>query len=420
MVAGQATSYRMTKILKIIVLSCVTVLLFNYYLIPTYSYSCEDSCDNLDDTTKQTCLNEVTNACKAKINETNVAKKTLQSAISYYDGKIKLTQTQVNQTAFEISQLEKEINSLEGNISNLDLQLDKIGESLTARIRESYISGQINKMYLFIGSDGLTNLISRLKYLKITQNHDRKSMVLLEQARANYDAQKIAKETKQAHVLDLQADLLSQKQTLGKQQQEKEYLLVVTKHDESRYQQLLSDAAAQLTAFSRFVTNQGGASILSNQTKCDGWGCYYNQRDSQWGNMGLGGSAYTVAKYGCLVSSVAMVGSHYGKSFKPGDIAGNSSAFVPGQGYLYHDFDVSGSHITITNASKSLLDSELSAGRPVIAGLYSGPDHFIVIIKKEGDNYIMHDPFLENGSNRPLTDKYSVSDINSLRLVSFN
>jgi len=66
------------------------------------------------------------------------------------------------------------------------------------------------------------------------------------------------------------------------------------------------------------------------------------------------------------------------------------------------------------------LDSELSAGRPVIAGLYSGPDHFIVILKKDGDKYIMNDPFMENGNGKPLTDKYSVNDITSLRLVSFN
>ena len=74
---------------------------------------------------------------------------------------------------------------------------------------------------------------------------------------------------------------------------------------------------------------------------------------------------------------------------------------------------------SLTTASRSILDSELSAGRPVIAGLYSGPDHFIVILRKEGENYIMHDPFMPDGGNRPLTDAYSISDISSLRLVSF-
>ncbi|MCX6705057.1 MAG: C39 family peptidase [Candidatus Woesebacteria bacterium] len=198
-----------------------------------------------------------------------------------------------------------------------------------------------------------------------------------------------------------------------------------TKNDESKYQSLLAQAKAQLSAFRSFVISQGGASILSNQTKCDSWGCYYNQRDSQWGNMSLGGSPYSVAEYGCLVSSVSMVASHYGKNVKPSDIAVAPNAFVPGTGYLYHSFSANVVNITINSASKSILDGELAAGRPVIAGLFGGPDHFIVITRKDGDSYIMRDPFMENGagndgSGRPLTDKYSFSNITSLRLVSFN
>jgi len=76
----------------------------------------------------------------------------------------------------------------------------------------------------------------------------------------------------------------------------------------------LTQAKNQLAAMRRFVTGQGGASILQNQTKCDSWGCYYNQRDSQWGNIGIGGSSYSMAEYGCLISSIAMVASHYGKN----------------------------------------------------------------------------------------------------------
>ena len=134
----------------------------------------------------------------------------------------------------------------------------------------------------------------------------------------------------------------------------------------------------------------------------------------------MGGSSYTMANYGCLVSSVSMIASHYGKSIKPNDIAASSDAFVPGTGYLYHSFAVNGISVSISTANKSILDSELSAGRPVIAGLYGGPDHFIVILRKDGDKYIMNDPFMENGYEKQLTDKYSFSDISSLRLVSFN
>lgn len=387
---------------------------------PVRGASCEDTCDGKEGDDKLQCLEDVKTACQAKLEETSVKKQTLQSALNYVNSKMSVTQSQINKTIYEIEKLEGEIKNLESNISNLDINLDQTTKLLSEKIKQSYKNSRINKAYLFVESNGLSEFLSRVKYLKIAQNHDRNSILDLERKRTAYDQQKNTKEQAQAQVLGLQDDLLKQKKSLDSQQKEKNNLLVVTKHEESRYQQLLNEAIAQQRAFSRFVTNQGGASILSNQTKCDAWGCYYNQRDGLWGTMGMGGSQYSVASYGCLISSVSMMASHQGKSIKPNDIAGNSSAFVPGQGYLYHSFSVNGINVTITNASRSMLDSELAAGRSVIAGLYSGPDHFIVIVKKEDDEYIMHDPFLENGSNRPLTDKYSVSDITSLRLVSFN
>jgi len=213
-------------------------------------------------------------------------------------------------------------------------------------------------------------------------------------------------------------ELAKQKANLDSQKTAKASLLAATKNDEAKYQSLLSQARAQLSAFRSFVTRQGGASILSNQTKCNDWGCYYNQRDSQWGDIFLGGTTYLMKESGCFITSVAMLASHVKRDIKPGDIAQLPVAVTSG-GDLKWSFSVNGIGVSITSASKTELDQRLSGG-PVIAGLYGGPDHFIVILRKEGDSYIMHDPFLENGSNKKLTDKYSVSDITSLRLVQFN
>ncbi|MDP3955518.1 MAG: cysteine peptidase family C39 domain-containing protein, partial [bacterium] len=240
---------------------------------------------------------------------------------------------------------------------------------------------------------------------------DRKLLITMEETRTNYDDQK-------KEVEKLKSKLAAQKKLLDKQKKDKESLLEITRGDQKRYQQLLAEAKAQLAAIRRFVASQGGATILNNQTKCDSWGCYYNQRDSLWGNIGLGGSSYSVAEYGCLISSVSMLASHYGKNIKPNDIAVIPNAFF--EGYLLHSFSVNGVSVSLESVSKGRLDEELNAGRPVIAGLFSGPDHFIVILRKEGNGYIMHDPFLEDGANRPLSDKYSVSNISSLRLVRFN
>ena len=83
----------------------------------------------------------------------------------------------------------------------------------------------------------------------------------------------------------MQQQLETQNQQLAQQKQAKDTLLAETQGQEAIYQQLLAAAKAQLAGFSSFASNQGGATILSNQTVCDDWGCYYNQRDGQWGDV---------------------------------------------------------------------------------------------------------------------------------------
>ena len=357
--------------------------------------------DKLEELKSQ--IDEYTN----QLAKLSVQSDTLSNQIAQFDAQIKLTELRVAET-------EEKINLLGGRIDSLDDSLKSLDTAFSERVVETYKLARLGDPAVMVLSSGdLSQAVSSYNYLQRIQIADNELLSRLQKAQDAYREQKTSQE-------ELQADLKKQKDNLATQRSAKNSLLAATKNDEKKYQQLLSQAKTELAAFNRFITSQGGASILSNQTKCDGWGCYYNQRDAQWGNLGLGGSNYSVAEYGCLVSSVSMLASHYGRDIKPGDIATVSSAFVPGTGFLYHDFSVNGVNVSISTISKSQLDSELAAGRPVIAGLYSGPDHFIVILRKEGDNYIMNDPFLENGGNRPLSDKYTVGNITSLRAVKFN
>lgn len=360
----------------------------------------------------QTCGS--TEDCNKKIEEyTNEIAK-LQGQANTLKNQIAQFDTQIKLTTLKISQTEAQINLLGGRIVQLGDSVENLNKAFGRRAVETYKISRFENGFSFVmNSEDLSEAFSKYYYLKKIQDEDKRILDKLNGAKISYEDQKVKQE-------ELQKTLQKQKASLNSQKQAKNALLTLTKNDEQKYQSLLSQAKAQLNAFKNFVATQGGASILQNQTKCDSWGCYFNQRDSAWGNIGMGGSSYSMALYGCLVSSVSMVASHVGKNIKPNDIAVNASAFVPATGYLYWSFAVNGINVSITSASKSSLDTELAKGKPVIAGLYSGPAHFIVILRKDGDKYIMHDPFLENGSNRPLTDKYSVSDISTLRLVNFN
>jgi peptidoglycan hydrolase CwlO-like protein len=397
----------------------ILFLLLSFFLAPI-SFAIE--CDGVPPSGagKEAEINQYIEKCTEKINGLKKEQTSLKQAIDTINSKINLAQGQINQTQVQIINIEKEIGVLGGVLDKVNESMSDLTKIYLARVKESYKRIRVDSMGFLFSSNSFSDYFTKLKYLNTVKSKDQLILTELEKSRIDYDARRQSKLEKQQEIEKLKKRMEDQKKVLGSQQLEKKNLLAATASDEKKYQKLLSDAKAQLAALRRFVSSNGGASILSNQTKCDDWGCYYNQRDSQWGNMGLGGSNYSVAEYGCLISSVSMMASHAGKNIKPSDIAANASAFVSGYGYLLHSFSVNGINVTVTNISKDKLDDELKAGRSVIAGLFGGPDHFIVIVKKDGDKYIMHDPFLENGSNRPLTDKYSVSNINSLRLVSFN
>ncbi len=73
---------------------------------------------------------------------------------------------------------------------------------------------------------------------------------------------------------------------------------------------------------------------------------------------------------------------------------------------------------TRMSASTANIDNELASGRPVIVGIYGGPDHFLVIKGKENGEYIMHDPFPEGAANVKFTSRYPLSAISSVDRVT--
>lgn len=368
--------------------------------------SCGDTCHNNDECT------QVINDCNNQITSLQSQADTLKKQISQFNVQIALTGAKIEQT-------KQQIELLSGRIDQVSSSLENLKNAFSARAVETYKMARVDgPIFLLLSASNLNSVISNFHYLEEAQNADRNLLDKLQNAQTTYENSKKQSE-------DLQKELQNDENLLNSQKAAKQTLLAQTQGSESNYQRLLAQAQAQLSAFRNFVTSQGGASILSNQTVCNDWGCYYNQRDSQWGNKFMGNSALSVAEYGCLVSSSAMVATFYKKNLNPGDIAGNPSAFFSpdsSTALLWRDITVNGVHIVRTSVSPTTanIDSELSAGRPVIVGLYSGPAHFIVIKSGSNGNYIMNDPFMENGHDVSFTSKYSVANISDVESVSIN
>jgi len=358
---------------------------------------------------------------QTKLQELKQQKNTLSSQIQYMDTQIYLTGLQINQTEQQIVSTGKEIDLLGSRIEGLDQSLDYLSKQLIKRIVIGYKKKPLSLFALLLNNKNAYDFLNQVKYLKTAQTNNQKLIYTVQETKTNAEEQKKHREEKKIELDQLTKRLGNQKIALDNQKGQKERFLADTQNDENIYQNLLTQAQAQLAGFGRFVSSQGGSSILSNQTVCDDWGCYYNQRDSQWGGTSLNGTEYTLAGAGCLVTSMAMVYTHFGhRSVNPQSINSNPNNFAS----YYPAFlkkTITADGVT-SNRVSSDIDSELSTGRPVIVGIsYDGgpsPDHFLVLISGSNGSYQMNDPFTPNGHNIPFTDHYSVGSIREIDRIS--
>lgn len=362
--------------------------------------------------TTQDLQNKI-NDLQNKINDLQGKEKTLSSEIDVMDNQIRLTEYRIQSVQKQISDITLDIDTTTKKITSLQESLDNLIGVLLNRIVATYEVGTIQPFEVLISSNSVSNFFTRLNYLKVAQSHDKKLVYETQQAKNDYANQKQIFENKKKQVELLKSQLERYTNDLNQQKSSKQELLAETQGSEANYQRILAETRAQLVAFSNFTKSQGGASILNNQTVCDDWGCYYNQRDSQWGNTALNNTQYTIASDGCLVTSMAMVYTHFGyKDVTPLSINAISSNFggIPPALLRYN---ISANNVSSKRIGSSI-DSELASGRPVIVGIsYGGPipDHFVVLISGSNGNYKMNDPFTPSGHNIDFTSKYSVGSI---------
>ncbi len=125
------------------------------------------------------------------------------------------------------------------------------------------------------------------------------------------------------------------------------------------------------------------------------------QNDPHWSEELLGTTIDTLGQQGCAVTSAAMVLRAYGVDTDPSRLNGfltRHEGYV-GDGLL--DWDrVSGATGEQVQkayedyASYALIDSQILRGNPVIVRLHlrNGSTHFVVVVGKQGWDYLIRDP----------------------------
>jgi hypothetical protein len=127
----------------------------------------------------------------------------------------------------------------------------------------------------------------------------------------------------------------------------------------------------------------------------------FAQDDHRWSSVRLGPSADTLGDEGCAVTSAAMVVAFYGIKTDPRQL----NNFLTKAGGFSHDGlihwrlvpAIAPSYLKLAYngyPSYELIDSNLLEKNPVIAivRLPDGAYHFVVIVGKEGPNYLIRDP----------------------------
>ncbi|MBU0974515.1 C39 family peptidase [Patescibacteria group bacterium] len=418
----------MIKKLHLSVVFFLICILFGSVVNTVNAEDCEkdfECNENDEQSVYDNCLQNKIDCIENKLGEISSEKTTLNNTISVFNGNINIQELQIRQQEAEINKLEKEIGALGDRISGLSISLDRLTTLLVDRIRTQYKQRQSNPFELLLTSNSLSKFVSQHRYLSLAGKQTADAMQRAQSQKILYDEQKDLKTIKQDEIETKRYQLQLNQNNLVSQREEKKNLLTVTQNDEQKFQKLLKEAQEQVDAIKRYTANKD-ISLLSNTTKYDDWGYYYNQRDSAWGNQYLGKSDTTIATAGCLVTSVAMIASHYGKNLTPANIAASYDAFaIYYPDYLNFSFSLNGANISRSRVcyNSSCLDSELSSGKPVIVRINApsvSGDHFLVITKKENDNYIMKDPYESDGNNISFTDKHSLSNITAVDRVTIN
>ncbi|MCX7996232.1 MAG: C39 family peptidase [Patescibacteria group bacterium] len=351
-----------------------------------------------------------------KLKQLSSQKNTLSSQIDYMDTQIYLTELKTQQTEKQIAQAEKEIDSMSNRIESLDSSLDHLSRTLIDRVVDGYKQRRVTLFDMILDSENANDLLGRVKYQKTAQENNQKVLFQVQQTKSNFQDMKLLREKKKRD-LDRYKDILTtQRAELLAQQTQKQRLLEVTQNDEKVYQNLLAEANRQIESYKSFVQSSG-VSVISAGALGEGEGGWYlSQRDARWAGVTMGNSSETILNVGCFITSIAMVFRSYGYDVTPVTLASDEKFFVPRTAYMYHPSRFNGGWPggkNYRNITAADVPSYLSRNIPVIANVFApsvpGGEHYIVLKKQEGGDYIMNDPIY--GPDKKVSDYYTLRGV---------
>lgn len=213
---------------------------------------------SLDENTKQ--LEDVQkqiDETQKKLDETKSQEKTLQNQLNYIDGQTKLTELKIDQAKYQLVKLGKEISDLSDRIDKLSATVDSVSNILLTRITQTYKYGNYSSIDLFFSSRGFSDLLTRLQYIKVAQENDKKVLYQLQATKETYNEQKADRQKRQQEQEKLKKELEVYQTQLDDQKKAKAELLRITQNNEKNYQSLLAKLQADADSIRSALSNIG-------------------------------------------------------------------------------------------------------------------------------------------------------------------
>jgi predicted nucleic acid-binding Zn-ribbon protein len=351
---------------------------------------------------------------KAKIYQQIIDIKQQQGAT--LNNQLSIMDSNAQQMKSQIQQTESQISDINDQITQLQQQIDAKNDSIASQ--KIMLSGLVEMYYEYDNQDPAVFFLNQNNSPATFSSKDQLSQLgdkvreiadSLSKMRDDLQSQSSALNDKKNDIVTLHDNLQSQNDSLQNLMDQKQVLLDKTQGEEAQYQQLLQNVELQkqqLMDIGQYFASSG-ISISNYPTPpasldaSTNW--FYYQWDSRWANNTIGVSDATMAKYGCAVTSVAMVLTEHGYNITPGALA--KEPMYTRDGLISWPTTWPGAKLTMSssgmshgNVNWSVIDQQLAKGNPVIVHINKtngAGGHYVVIHHKDPTTgkYVVHDPY---------------------------
>jgi len=252
------------------ILSVLLTVFAVFFSVSFFSLAFAQTDTPIPTTTQNTsALQDQIRQYEQKISDLQGQEKSLSSQIAIMDNQVKLTEARIADTKVKIANLEKDIEITKGKVKGLEKNINFSTKALLGRIAATYQVGSSSPWEIFLTSNNITNFFTRLKYLRIVQVYDKKTIYAAEQAKNDYNNQKTIFEDKQKEQELLSKKLEDYTKQLGQEKKSKQTLLNETRGSEANYQVLLAQARAEYLQIQGIVAGKGTEGEIGQVNKGD-------------------------------------------------------------------------------------------------------------------------------------------------------